>query len=81
MKRLIGWTGAWIFYWVGDTIYQTIHRLDWSRDGIVEGALYRVWNWFLLKSIDLQNWGDCGCDGPWCDCPGRTHCDDDSQGS
>ena len=60
MKLLL----SWICYQIGDAINRTIEPVfgRWFSS-------YRLYNWFMLRSVDLQ--GD-DLRGPWSDPPPTT---------
>ena len=54
MKTLLSWT----CYWIGDAISRTIEPL-FGRWFVWP---YRIYNWFVLRSVDLQ---EDNSRGPW----------------
>jgi hypothetical protein len=55
MKKLVGWSMAWLFYLIGDLVAKCINDDT--------GWLYPVYNHFMTWSLNSQDWS--GIDGPW----------------
>lgn len=65
LKKAIGWTLAWAFFWLGDLVSRVIDLFDPQTDWLCS-ACYWCYNKPMLLSNRLQDWGGAG---PWMDVP------------
>lgn len=53
IRKIVGWPLAKSFYFIGDKVSIVMEKID------TEGAyylLYPIYNWFMCKSCDINNW-------------------------
>ena len=60
MKKIIAWPIAWLFYYIGDAISRIEQKLPKDNEWELP---YRVYNWFLVTSSEIQDWGNLS--EPW----------------
>lgn len=61
MKRAIGWTLSWAFFWLGDLVSRVIDVFDPQSD-LMGRICYWCYNTPMMASNRLQDWGGSG---PW----------------
>jgi len=52
MKKIIGWPLMHACYWSGDALSRIMY---WRL-----GHLYPVYNWLMVRSLELNDWADLG---------------------
>ncbi len=65
MKRLIGWTLSWAFYWLGDLTSRVNDLINPEQDWLCD-LCYWWYNRPMMLSVRLQDWGGAG---PWINTP------------
>lgn len=57
MKKCIAFVVSWALFVSGDLVSRLMHRCEQA------GRLYPIYNWLMIKSTDMQDWG--GNASPW----------------
>ena len=69
MKKIIGYSGAYIYLWIGDLSckigyikYKGEYIFD-NQLSFMSGFIFNSYNYFIVKSSNIQDWAKI--DGPW----------------
>lgn len=54
MKKIIGYIGTWMFYYLGHFTSKLMYRMHF---------LYKPYQWFMMKSFQIQDWANLK--SPW----------------
>lgn len=59
IKKITGWPTMWALFYIGHWLSIPGNHWPWERF-----HPYRIWNWFLVRSMNVQDWAGFK-DAPW----------------